>query len=127
MPPYRHLSAEIATSFKLVSSTTKTEAVTWLNNRIHSSTTKLRPPAPSPTRLSTPSVKVKVAQLCPTLCNPMDYTVYGILQARIQEWVAFPFSRESSQPRIKSRSPTLQADTLTSEPPGKHKSYVAFI
>ena len=34
-------------------------------------------------------VKVKVAQLCPTLCNPVDYTVHGILQARILEWVAF--------------------------------------
>ena len=34
---------------------------------------------------------VKVAQLCPTLCNPMDNTVHGILQARIQAWVAFPF------------------------------------
>ena len=60
-PPHRHLSAEIATSFKLVSLTTKTEAVTWLNSRIHSFTTKLRPPAPSPTCLSTHSVKVKVA------------------------------------------------------------------
>ena len=37
--------------------------------------------------------------LCPTFCDPMDYTVHGILQARILEWVAFPFSRESSQPR----------------------------
>ena len=44
-------------------------------------------------------VSVKVAQLCPTLCDPMDYTVHGILQARIMEWVAFPFSRGSSQPR----------------------------
>ena len=44
-------------------------------------------------------VKVKVAQSCPTLCDPMDYTVHGILQARILEWVAFPFSRGSSQPR----------------------------
>jgi len=43
--------------------------------------------------------EVKVTQLCPTLCNPMDYTVHEILQARIPEWVAFPFSRESSQPR----------------------------
>ena len=43
--------------------------------------------------------KVKVIQLCPTLCDPMDYTVHGILQARILEWVAFPFSRGSSQPR----------------------------
>ena len=34
-------------------------------------------------------VKVKVTQLCPTLCDPMDYTVHGILQARILEWVAF--------------------------------------
>ena len=31
--------------------------------------------------------------------NPMDYTVYGTLQARMLEWVAFPFSRGSSQPR----------------------------
>ena len=44
-------------------------------------------------------VKVKVAQLCLTLCDPMDYTVHGILQARILEWVAFPFSKGSSQPR----------------------------
>ena len=44
-------------------------------------------------------VKVKVAQLCPTFCDPMHYTVHGILQARILEWVAFPFSRGSSQPR----------------------------
>ena len=44
-------------------------------------------------------VKVKVAQLYPTLCDPMDYTVHGILQARILEWVALPFSRGSSQPR----------------------------
>ena len=40
-----------------------------------------------------------VTQLCLTLCNPIDYTVHGILQARILEWVAFPFSRGSSQPR----------------------------
>ena len=46
-----------------------------------------------------PHVLVKVAQLCPTLCEPMDYTVHGILQARILEWVAFPFSKGSSQPR----------------------------
>ena len=38
-------------------------------------------------------MSVKVAQSCPTLCDPMDYTVHGILQARILEWVAFPFSR----------------------------------
>ena len=44
-------------------------------------------------------VKVKVAQLHLTLSDPMDYTVHGILQARILEWVAIPFSRGSSQPR----------------------------
>ena len=44
-------------------------------------------------------MKVKVAHSCSTLCNPMDYTVHGILQASILEWVAFPFSRASSQPR----------------------------
>ena len=43
-------------------------------------------------------VKVKVAQSCLILCNPMDYTVHGILKARILEWIAVPFSRESSQP-----------------------------
>ena len=37
--------------------------------------------------------KVKVAQLYPTLCDPMDYIVHGILQVRILECVAFPFSR----------------------------------
>ena len=47
-------------------------------------------------------VKVKVIQLCLTLCDPMDYTVHGILQARILEWVAIPSSRGSYQgsPRI---------------------------
>ena len=60
-------------------------------------------------------VKVKVAQSCPTLCDPMDYTVHEILQARILEWVAVPFSRGSSEPR----SLTLQADSLPAEPQGK--------
>ena len=46
----------------------------------------------------------EVAQLYPTLCDPMDCgppgsSVHGILQARILEWVAIPFSRESSRPR----------------------------
>ena len=67
-------------------------------------------------------VKVKVAQSCLTLCNPVDYTVHGILQARILEWVAFPSSRGSSQPRIEPRSPALQVDSLPAEPPGKPKN-----
>ena len=44
-------------------------------------------------------VKVKVAQSCLILCDPMECTVHGILQARILEWVAFSFSRGSSRPR----------------------------
>ena len=47
--------------------------------------------------------KVKVAQSCPTLCNPMDCKVHGILPARTLEWVAFPFSRESFQPRDRTQ------------------------
>ena len=48
--------------------------------------------------------KSEVAQLCLTLCNPMDCSipgssVHGIFQARVLEWVAISFSRESSQPR----------------------------
>ena len=48
-------------------------------------------------------VKVKAAQPCLTLCGPMDYRVHGILQARILECVAFPFSRGSSQPRDRTQ------------------------
>ena len=44
-------------------------------------------------------IVVKVAQLYLTLCNPVVYTVHGILLAKILEWVAFPFSRGSSQLR----------------------------
>ena len=47
--------------------------------------------------------EVKIAQLCLTLCNPVDYAVHGILQARILEWVAYPFSSGSSQPRNQTR------------------------
>ena len=43
--------------------------------------------------------EMKVAQSCLILCDPVDDTIHGILQARILEWVAFPFSRGSSQPR----------------------------
>ena len=41
-------------------------------------------------------VEVKVTQLCLTFCDPMDYIVHGILQARLLAWVVFPFSRGSS-------------------------------
>ena len=43
------------------------------------------------------------SQLRPTLCNPMDHTVHGILQTRMLEWVSFPFSRRCSQPRDRTQ------------------------
>ena len=46
-------------------------------------------------------VKVKIAQLCSTLCDPMDCIIHGILQARILEWVAVPFfSTQGSNPGL---------------------------
>ena len=58
--------------------------------------------------------KVKVVQSCSTLCDPMDYTVHGILQARIPEWVAFPFSRGSSQPRDQTQVSHIAGGFFTS-------------
>ena len=63
--------------------------------------------------LSSP-VKVKVVQSCPTLCDPMDYTVCGILQARILEWVDFPFSRGSSQPKDQTQISRIAGRFFTS-------------
>ena len=85
----------------------------------HTQTLQLWHTGSGPRGLSSPRHKAKFAQSCPTLCDPTDYTVHGTLQARILEWVAFPFSRGSSQPRIELRSPALQADSLPAEPPGK--------
>ena len=44
-------------------------------------------------------LKVKITQSCLTLCDPMGYIFHRILQARMLEWVAYPFSRGSSWPR----------------------------
>ena len=72
---------------------------------------------------------MKVAQSCLTLCHPVNYTVHGILQARILEWGAFPFSRGSPNPGIEPRSPALQADALPAElgasNPVLHAGYMA--
>ena len=68
-------------------------------------------------------VKVKVFQLCPTLCNPMDCTVTGILQARILEWVAFPFSRGSSQPRDGTQVSRIAGGFFTSWATRKAQEY----
>ena len=59
-------------------------------------------------------VKVRVAQSCLTLCNPMDYTVHGVLQARTLEWEAFPFSRGSSQPRGQTQVSCVAGGFFTS-------------
>ena len=64
-------------------------------------------------------MKVKVTQLCLALCDPVDYTVHGILQARILAWVAISFSKDLPDPGIEGRSPALQADSLPAEPPGR--------
>ena len=65
-----------------------------------------------------------ISQSCPILCNPMDCSllgssVHGILQARILEWVAIPFSRGSSQPRNQTQVSRIVGDSLLAEPPGE--------
>ena len=57
---------------------------------------------------------VKIAQSCLILCDLMDYTVHGILQARILEWVAVPFSRGSSQPRDQTQVSHIAGGFFTS-------------
>ena len=59
-------------------------------------------------------VKVKVIFWYLILCDPLDHTVHRILQARMLEWIAFLFSRGSSQP-----SDQTQVDSLPAEPQGK--------
>ena len=65
-------------------------------------------------------VEVLVTQSCPTLYDPMDcslpgFSVRRILQARIREWIAIPFSRGSSPPRDRTQV-SCMADSLPSEP-----------
>ena len=68
--------------------------------------------------------EIEVTQSRPTLCYPMDCcllgsSTHGIFQARILEWVSISFSSGLPNSGIKPWSPTLQADSLPSEPPGK--------
>ena len=67
-------------------------------------------------------MKVKVTQSCLTLCDPMHCTVHGILQARILEWVAFPFPRGSSQPRDQTQVSPIASGFFTSWATGKPKN-----
>ena len=69
-------------------------------------------------------VCVLFTQSCPTLCDPMDCSppgssVQGVLQARILEWVAIPFSRDLPDSGIEPGSPALAGGFFTTEPPGK--------
>ena len=58
--------------------------------------------------------KVKVTQSCLTICDPMDSTVHGILQARILEWVAFSFFRGSYQARDRTQVSHIAGRFFTS-------------
>ena len=70
------------------------------------------------------SVRAKLFQLYLTICDSMGYSlpdssVYGILQARVLEWVAMTSPEDFPNPGIEPGSPALQANSLPSEPPGK--------
>ena len=72
---------------------------------------------------------MEVAQSCPTLCDPMDYSVHGILQASILEWVAFPSLGDLPNPGINPRSPSLQVDSYQLNHKGSPRilEWVAYI
>ena len=90
----------------------------WLQQAIYSPTH--RSPYPVPHWLST--VGVSLSQSCLTLCDPMHSTIHGILQTRILEWVAFPFSRGSSQPRDRTQVSCIAGGFFTNWVTGKPKN-----
>ena len=64
----------------------------------------------------------EVAQSCPTVCVPMDcsppdFSIHGICRQEYWSGLPFPFPGDLPDPGIKPRSPALQADALSSEPP----------
>ena len=65
-------------------------------------------------RLNSLVHEVKVAQSYPTVCIPEECTVQGILQARILEWVAIPFSRRPSQHRDQTQVSHIAGEFFTS-------------
>ena len=85
----------------------------------------------NPSPASIPTVCVLVTQSSPILCNPIDYTacqallssVHVILQARILEWVAIPFSSDLPDPGIEPRSPALRVDHLSHQGSPPHILY----
>ena len=79
-----------------------------------------RDPSPYPRRTVIASRRTCEVALCdPMDCGLPGSSVHGIFQARVLEWVPSP--GKSSQPRDQTQSPTLQADALPSEPPGKRQ------
>ena len=73
-------------------------------------------------------VCVLIAQLCLTLCDPMNYSplgssVHGIYQARILEWMPFPSPADLPDPGIEPGSPALQVDSLPFESLGPLSTY----
>ena len=73
--------------------------------------------------LSSSEVKVLVSQTCQCLCDSVNcnlpgFSVHGILQAKILEWIAIPFPGDLSDPVIEFGSPALQADSLPFKMPG---------
>ena len=85
--------------------------------------TRQIPPKTACKPLEAGGSEVKVSWSCPPLCNPVDYTAHGILQARILEWVAFPFSRGSSQPRDWTQVSHIAGGFFTSWATGKPRSW----
>ena len=79
-----------------------------------------------PAHLTYMQSESEVAQSCPTLWNPMNYSLpgssaHGIFQARVLDGLPFPSPGDLPNQGIKPGSPALQADALPSEPPGKLK------
>ena len=65
-----------------------------------------------------PSKQSEGAQSCQTLCDPMDCSlpgssIHGVLEARTLEWVAFPFSRDSYQPRDQTQVSSIAGGFFT--------------
>ena len=103
--PSKYLLSDISVSFCCVTINHKTLICVGAFNILHPSAWS----------------EMKVNQACPTLCNPMDYTVHGILQSRILDWVAFPFSMGSSQSGDWNQISHVAGDSLPVEPQGKPK------
>ena len=81
------------------------------------------PDLPFSTTFSPWKWKVKVAHFCPTLFDPMNYKIHGILEARVLECVAFPFSTGSSQPRDQTQVSCIAGRFFTSWATGEVQEY----